>query len=87
MKARRNQRLVAYGTNQIVKPESEIAKILNKFLSNIVKNLSIPVYDDFDPVIENMKDPIFKAILKYKNHSSILAIRDTQKSLSFLSKK
>ena len=87
MTARRNQRLVAYGTNQIVKPESEIAKILNKFLSNIVKNLSIPVYDDFDPVIENMKDPIFKAILKYKNHSSILAITDTQKLLSFLSKK
>ena len=50
-------------------------EILDKFLSNIVENLGIPVYTDFDPILENMKDPVFKATLKSKNHSSILQIR------------
>ena len=56
---------------------------MNKFFSNIVKNLGIPVDDDFDPVIGNLKGPVFKAILKYKNHPSILGIRDTQKNSIF----
>ena len=43
-----------------VKSESETAEILNKFFSNIVKNIGISVYDDFDQIIENMKDPVFK---------------------------
>ena len=33
---------------EIVKSESDSMKILNKFLSNIVKNLNIPAYNDFD---------------------------------------
>ena len=48
---------------EIVKSESETAEILNKFFSNIVKNLGIPVYVDFNLIMENMKDPDFKAIL------------------------
>ena len=39
--------------------------MVNKFFSNIVKNLNIPVYNDFDPIIENKKDLVFKSILKY----------------------
>ena len=49
----------------IVKSESETAEILNKFFSNLVKNFDIPLYDNFDPVIQNMKDLVFKAILNY----------------------
>ena len=64
----------------IVKSESETAEILNKFFSNLVKNFDIPLYDNFDPVIQNMKDLVFKAILNYKNDPSILAIRDTRKN-------
>ena len=68
---------------QIVKSESETAEILKKFVSNIVKNPGIPIFDDFDPIIENMKEPDFKATLKYKHHPSILAIRDTQENRTF----
>ena len=64
----------------IVKSESETAEILNKFFSNLVKNFDIPLYDNFDPVIQNMKDLVLKAILNYKNDPSILAIRDTRKN-------
>ena len=53
---------------------------MNKFFSNIVKNSDIPLYDSFDPVIQNMKDLVFKAILNYKNDPSILAITDTRKN-------
>ena len=27
---------------------------------NRLKNPDIPIYDDFDPIVENMKDPVFK---------------------------
>ena len=54
---------------------NEKTEVFNNFFGNIVKNLNIPQYSDFDPVIENVKDPTLKAILKYKKHSSILAIR------------
>ena len=48
----------------MIKSGSETAKILNKFFSNIATNLDIPIYGDFYPIIENMKDPDFKIILK-----------------------
>ena len=40
-----------------------------------MKNLNISQYSDFDPIIENVKDPTLKAILQHKKHPSILAIR------------
>ena len=58
-------------------------EVLNKFFSSIIKNLNIPVYYDFDPVIENMKDLVFKSIFKYKNHPSILQIRKTRENCIF----
>ena len=76
-------RLNLIAKDEIVKSESETAKSLNKLFSNIVKNLGIPVYDDFDPIIENMKDPVYKAILKYKNHPSILEIKDMRENSIF----
>ena len=42
---------------EILKTESETAKTLNSFFSNIVKNLNILRYSEFDPVIETMVDP------------------------------
>ena len=56
---------------------------MNKLVFNIVKNRGIPVYGDFDPVVENMKNPVFKAFLKYKNYPSPLAIRETQNNCIF----
>ena len=61
--------------DEIVKTEKETAEVFNNLFGNIVKNLNISQYSDFDPIIENVKDPTFKAILKYEKHPSILAIR------------
>ena len=60
---------------KIAKTEKETAEVFNNFFDNIVKNLNISQYSDFDPIIENVKDPTVKAILKYEKHPSILAIR------------
>ena len=52
----------------------EQLRLLKTFFFNIVKNLNISQYCDFDPTIENVKDPTLKAILKYEKHPSVLAI-------------
>ena len=59
----------------ILKTDSETAETLNSFFSNIVKNLTISRYSEFDSVTEKIADPTPKAIFKYKDHPSILAIQ------------
>ena len=63
--------------------ESETAETLNNFFSNIVKKLNIPKFNSNISVTENIKDPVFKDILKYKNHPSILAIQKYSKNKTF----
>ena len=69
------ERISLSENSQIEKTEKETAKDFNNFFGNIVKNLNISQYSDFDPIIENVKDRNLKAILKYEKHRSILAIR------------
>ena len=69
------ERISLSENGKIVKTEKETAEVFNNFFGNIVKNLYISQYSDFDLIIENVKDPTLKAILKYEKHSSILAIR------------
>ena len=63
--------------------ESETAETLNNFFSNIVKKLNIPKFNSNNSVTENIKNPVFKSILNYKNHPSILAIQKYSKNKSF----
>ena len=56
---------------QILKTEPERAETLNCFFSNIVKNLNISRYNEFDSVTKNIADPTLKAILKYEDHTSM----------------
>ena len=67
----------------------ETAKILISFFSTIVQTiLKIPQYSDFDPIVQNIKDPTLKAIMKYKNHRSILPLKLNIKArTNFLSQK
>ena len=69
------ERISLIENGEIVKTQKGTADAFNNFFGNIVKNLNISQYSDFDPIIENVKDPTLKAILKYKKHPSILAIR------------
>ena len=74
-KSRIRDRINISEKGKILKTESETAESLNSSFSNIVKNLNISRYSEFDPVTENVADPTLKAIFKYKDHPSILAIQ------------
>ena len=58
-----------------MRSESETAQVLDNFFSNIVKNLKIPGYENLNSNIENIKDPVFRAVLRFKKHASIIAIK------------
>ena len=44
------------------------------FSSNIVQNLNISRYSNDEPLVSNTNEAILNAILKYRNHPSIIAI-------------
>ena len=56
----------------------ETAEVLNN-LSNIVKNLDISRYSNDEPLVSNTNDATLKAVLKYRNHTSIIAIQNKKK--------
>ena len=70
---------------ELINSESKTAEVLNEFFSNIVKNLKIPEYENLNHNFENIKDPVFRAILKYKNHPSIIAIKEKSRNSKFTS--
>ena len=69
---------------ELINSKSKTAKVLNEFFSNIVKNLKIPEYENLNCNFEKVKDPVLKAILKYRNHPSIIAIKEKSKNSKLL---
>ena len=63
--------------------EFETAETFNNFFSNIVQENNISKFNSNNSVTEIIKDPVFKAILKFKNHPSILAIQEYSKRKTF----
>ena len=49
------------------------ATILNKFSSNNFKN---PQYNETEPLSQNVGDPLMKAIMKYRPHSTINQVKE-----------
>ena len=47
--------------------------------SNVVQNLKISRFSDYDPLIRNIKDPILKAIFKSRKQPSITTIESKYK--------
>ena len=60
--------------------ELETAETLNNFFGNVIKNLMIPKYSEYDPSIDMVENRTITAILKYRNHPSILTIRKRKKA-------
>ena len=65
---------------EVVKTELETAETLNNFFGNVTKSLMIPKYNEYDPSTDRVKNRTIRAILKYRNHPSILAIRVQKKA-------
>ena len=70
-----NEKITLVEKTEILKSDKETAKVLNNFFSNIIQNLNIPQYRDQDPISNSISDPVLKAIVKYRVHPSIIAIK------------
>ena len=68
---------------EIINENEENAEILNTVFSNAVKNLKILEYQETDSLTKNISHPIFKTILKHRNHPSTAAIKNINKVSSF----
>ena len=55
---------------------------LNNFFSDVLKKLNISKFNSNNSVAE-IKDPVFKDILKYKNHPRILEFQKYSKNKTF----
>ena len=84
-KIKSNKRITLIENDEIIKTEKGTAKVLNAFFSNIVQNLDIQQYNVDDPICENINDPLLKAIVRYRNHPSIVAIKKFCNSKSHFS--
>ena len=62
--------------DEIVHDDVKIAEIFNRFFSNAVIDLKIPDFNGAFSLADNISHPIFRAILKYADHSSTIAIKD-----------
>ena len=74
-KIKSKERITLIKSDEIIKTEQGTAKVLNAFFSNIAQNLDIQQYNVDDPICENISDPLLKAFVRYRNHSSIVAIK------------
>ena len=82
-KSKSNEKITLVEDNKIISEDKDNAERLNSFFSNAVKNLKIPEFSDSNPLAENISHPIFNAIVKYKNHASIIAIKKTRNGPGF----
>ena len=69
---------------EIISTEDEKnAELLNAFFSSAVNNLNIPEYSGINILAERISHPTLKAILKYKNHPSIVIINNLKMNFNF----
>ena len=71
-----NSKITLVENDTILTEDKKVAKELNDFFSTIVMNLGISRPNDFDPLSVNIRDKTIQAIVKYRDHPSIVAIRN-----------
>ena len=82
-KAKSSEKITLVHEDKIITTDDENAKILNSFFSNVVKHLKIPEFKDIDLSAECISHPALKAIMKFRNHPSVSAIRNAFNPQSF----
>ena len=80
-----NKRITLIENDEIIKTEKGTAKVLNVFFSKIVENLDNQQYNVDDLICENINDPLLRAIVRYRNHPSIVTIKKFCNSKSHFS--
>ena len=80
VKAKTTSKLIE--NNETIDNEIKIAKIINEYFVNTVKNLGILIEKESATFTENNFSEVELALNKYKNHPSINAITKRMKNLS-----
>lgn len=70
------EEIILIENEAIVSSEKNTTQLLNTFFANVVANVNILEYNQCDPIAGNIDDPIIKFIVKYRNHPSMLVIRE-----------
>ena len=71
-----NEKMTLIENNNIIKNDEKTATVLNNFFSDVITSLNIPQHNETETVSQNINDPLIAAIIKYRSHSSIIAIKD-----------
>ena len=82
-KVKSSEKITLVEGEEIITEGGENAEILNKFFSNAVKNLKIPEYQEADPLANNISHLIFRAMMKFRNHPSVIAIKNLNSGSRF----
>ena len=61
---------------KIQKNYEETAKVLNNFFSTIIQNLKNSQYKEQHSISASISDSVMRAIVKYRAHPSIIAIKE-----------
>ena len=72
-----NGKITTVEGDKIRRIDKETVKVLNEFFSNVVTKLNIPQFNQIKRTSENISDPAIKAIMKYRAHPSVIAIKKT----------
>ena len=81
-----SEKITLVENDDILENDKRTATVFNNFFSNIITNLDIPQYIEEEPISQNIDDPLMKALVKYRNHPRIVAIKgkcDSGLSFSF----
>ena len=73
-KVRSTNKMTLLDKEEIIMGEYNTVKVLNTFFSNIVSNLDISEYSNYEPLANNISGTVLKCVVKYRNYPSMLAI-------------
>ena len=65
---------------KIIRKDQDVAEVFNKYFINIVLNLEISTYHDYDNDFMATDDKVANAVNKFGNHSSIIMIKKKEKN-------
>ena len=71
---------------EIIMGDDNTAEVLNTFFSAIVSNLKIEGFSNCDSLANNIRDPVFKCIVKKRNHPNTLAMEEVKENVDIVAK-
>ena len=73
---KKNKRIILVEQNEIISDDRKVEEIFNRHFKEITKSLNIAQYIPDCDEYKQIEDPVLRAIHKYKQHPSIVRIRD-----------